>query len=292
VGHGEPSNADLGANIKPLFTEQSSFGLRALLATLVVAGLILADFRYNSLSTIRSFMDTVATPLYWVADTPARLLDWSDTHVRTRAQLLEDNEKLRRENLVHEGRSKQMAALRAENVRLRSLLNSAALLQDDVLVAELIGVSPDPMRHQLVLNKGAVDNVYIGQPLIDAEGLLGQVVEVGEISSRVLLITDATHSIPVQVNRNGVRAIAEGTGSLGTLEVHHVAATTDVEEGDLLVTSGLGGRFPVGYPVAVVSKVERDPGQPFATVEAKPSAALDRSRYVLLIFSARNDSGE
>jgi rod shape-determining protein MreC len=262
------------------------------LALLVIAGLILADFRYNSLSSARYLMDTVAAPLYWIAGTPARLVDWGDTNVRTRGELLEGNEKLRRENLVLEGRSKQMAALRAENVRLRSLLNSAALLQDDVLVAELIGVSPDPMRHQLVLNKGVTDDVYVGQPLIDADGLLGQVVEVSEISSRVLLITDATHSIPVQVNRNGVRAIAEGTGSLGTLEVHHVAATTDVEEGDLLVTSGLGGRFPVGYPVAVVSKVERDPGQPFATVEAKPSAALDRSRYVLLVFSAKNEAGE
>jgi rod shape-determining protein MreC len=114
---------------------------------------------------------------------------------------------------------------------------------------------------------------------------MGQVVEVGLSNSRVLLITDATHSIPVQVNRNGVRAIAEGTGSLGTLEIRHVSATTDIREGDLLVTSGLGGRFPVGYPVAVVSEVERDPGQAFARILAVPSAALDRSRHVLLVFT-------
>jgi rod shape-determining protein MreC len=114
---------------------------------------------------------------------------------------------------------------------------------------------------------------------------MGQVVEVGVSNSRVLLITDATHSIPVQVNRNGVRAIAEGTGSLGTLEIRHVSATTDIREGDLLVTSGLGGRFPVGYPVAVVSVVERDPGQAFARILAVPSAALDRSRHVLLVFT-------
>lgn len=260
--------------------------MRSLLAVLVVVGLITADLRFNSLSSTRSVLDTVLTPLFWVADIPSRIQDWGSTNVRTRGQLLEENEKLSRENLVLEGRALQMAALRAENLRLRSLLNSAALLQDDVLVAELIGVSPDPMRHQLVLNKGAAAGVYEGQPLIDADGLLGQVVAVGEFSSRVLLITDATHSIPVQVNRNGVRAIAEGIGALGTLEIHHVAATTDIEEGDLLVTSGLGGRFPVGYPVANVSKVERDPGQPFAIVEARPSAALDRSRYVLLVFTA------
>jgi rod shape-determining protein MreC len=206
--------------------------------------------------------------------------------VQSRSQLLEENARLRRENLVLQGRSHQMASLQAENVRLRALLNSSALLRDDVLVAELIGVSPDPMRHLLVLNKGEQDGVFVGQPLIDADGLLGQIVEVSSISSRAMLITDATHSIPVQVNRNGVRAIAEGTGVLGMLEVHHVAATTDIREGDLLVTSGLGGRFPVGYPVAVVSEVERDPGQPFARIVARPSAALDRSRHVLLVFTA------
>jgi rod shape-determining protein MreC len=252
----------------------------------VVVGLITADLRYNNLETARSLLDRVVAPIYWIAGIPVRVLDWGNANIQSRDQLLDDNEKLSRENLVLEGRSAQMAALRAENARLQSLLNSSALLQDDVLVAELIGVSPDPMRHQLVLNKGASEDVYVGQPLIDADGLLGQVVAVSENSSRVLLITDATHSIPVQVNRNGVRAIAEGTGMLGKLEIHHVAATTDIEEGDLLVTSGLGGRFPAGYPVAVVNRVERDPGQSFATVEARPSAALDRSRYVLLVFTA------
>ncbi|MEH6580368.1 MAG: rod shape-determining protein MreC [Halioglobus sp.] len=272
--------------------EQSSLGLRALLSALIVAGLITADYRYNSLETTRSLMDRLAAPIYWVADIPTRVLGWGNTNIQSRSQLLDENEKLSRENLILEGRSHQMAALRAENVRLRSLLNSTALLQDDVLVAELIGVSPDPIRHQLVLNKGARDNVYTGQPLIDAGGLMGQVVAVSEYSSRALLITDATHSIPLQVNRSGVRVIAEGTGALGTLEIHHVAATTDIEEGDLLVTSGLGGRFPVGYPVAVVSKIERDPGQSFATVEARPSAALDRSRYVLLVFTAESGVAE
>ncbi|MDP4789893.1 MAG: rod shape-determining protein MreC [Haliea sp.] len=270
--------------MKPLFLKESHLGLRLLVAALVVVGLIAADLRYNNLDRTRAVLDTLVAPIIWVADIPARLGQWQNTHIRTRARLVEDNARLQRENLLLQGRSLQMASLQAENTRLRGLLNSTTMLRSDVLVAELIGVSPDPMRHQLVLNKGASDGVYVGQPLIDADGLMGQVVEVGEVTSRVLLLTDLTHSVPVQVNRNGVRAIAEGTGSLDALEVQHISATTDIREGDLLVSSGLGGRFPVGYPIAEVVLVQRDPGQPFARVLARPSAALNRSRHVLLVF--------
>ncbi|NND68800.1 MAG: rod shape-determining protein MreC [Halioglobus sp.] len=273
--------------MKPLFVKESSLGWRTLVALVVVVGLIFADLRLNNLDNGRALLNTLATPIYWLADLPSRLLDWSDDNVRSRGDLLEDNERLQRENLILQGRSLQMASLQAENVRLRALLNSTALLRDDVLVAELLGVSPDPARHQLVLNKGVADGVFIGQPLIDADGLMGQIVEVSGGQSRALLITDATHSVPVQINRNGVRAIAEGTSALGSLEIHHVSATTDIKEGDLLVTSGLGGRFPVGYPVAVVTDVERDPGEPFARVSAVPTAALDRSRHVLLVFTSK-----
>ena len=263
-----------------------------MLAILVILGLITADLRYNRLETTRSLLATLGTPVYWVADLPLRLRDWSDKYLHSPLALAEENERLHRANLILQGRSQQMASLQAENVRLRALLNSSALLRDDVLVAELIGVSPDPVRHQLVINKGLADGVFVGQPLIDADGLMGQIVEVSAISSRALLITDATHSIPVQVNRNGVRAIAEGTGSLGALEIRHVSATTDIELGDLLVTSGLGGRFPEGYPVAVVTEIERDPGRAFARVVARPSAALDRSRHVLLVFSTQDQRGD
>jgi rod shape-determining protein MreC len=257
----------------------------------VVVGLIVADLHYNKLQAGRAVLDTLASPIFWVANLPTRLAEWSGTRIQSRTQLLEDNERLRRENLVLQGRSQQMASLQGENVRLRKLLNSSALVRDDVLVAELIGVSPDPEKLQLVLDKGERDGVFVGQPLIDADGLMGQIVEVSSGTSRALLITDVTHSVPVQVNRNGVRAIAEGTGALGTLEVRHVSSTTDIQEGDLLVTSGLGGRFPEGYPVAVVTEVERDQGEPFARVMAVPSAALDRTRHVLLVFTPHPSQG-
>ncbi len=239
----------------------------------------------------RAFLSAIALPFYWVVDLPSRLTNWGRESLVDRDTLLNENSRLRSQSLLLEAKVQQMAALRAENVRLRALLNSSALLQDDVLVAELIGISPDPARHLVLLNKGSADGVFLGQPLIDAQGLMGQVIEVASHSARVLLVTDSTHAIPVQVNRNGFRAIAEGVGRLDLLELRHVASTEDIQVGDLLVSSGLGGRFPVGYPVAVITEVMQDPGQAFARVRAEPSAALNRSRHVLLVFT-RNGGAE
>ncbi|MNZ34856.1 Cell shape-determining protein MreC [compost metagenome] len=172
-------------------------------------------------------------------------------------------------------------------MRLRELLNSSALVNEKVEVAELIGVDPNPFTHRILINKGERDGVFLGQPVLDARGLMGQVVELMPYTSRVLLLTDTTHSIPVQVNRNGLRAIASGTGNPERLELRHVADTADIKEGDLLVSSGMGQRFPAGYPVATVNEVIHDSGQPFAIVRAIPTAALNRSRYMLLVFSDR-----
>lgn len=165
------------------------------------------------------------------------------------------------------------------------MLNSSALVNEKVEVAELIGMDPNPFTHRIIINKGERDGVILGQPVLDARGLMGQVVELMPYTSRVLLLTDTTHSIPVQVNRNGLRAIASGTGNPERLELRHVADTADIKEGDLLVSSGLGQRFPAGYPVATVKEVIHDSGQPFAIVRAVPTAALNRSRYLLLVFS-------
>ncbi|MEL7043542.1 MAG: rod shape-determining protein MreC [Pseudomonadota bacterium] len=270
--------------MKPLFIKESHLGTKLALAFTLVAILLVADLRYNGLAGLRSVVDTGLTPVYWIADIPSAISSWRDNTIRSRSRLIDDNDRLRRENLVLQGRSQQFASLQADNARLRALLNSTALLRDDVLVTEIIGVSPDPARHQFILDKGFEADVYEGQALIDASGLMGQVFEVGTTTSRVLLITDPTHSVPVQINRNGVRAVAEGVGSLDQLTIHHVAATTDIRVGDLLVTSGLGGRFPIGYPVAQVNAVERRPGEAFARVTAMPTAELDRVRHVLLVF--------
>ncbi|WP_206019886.1 rod shape-determining protein MreC [Pseudomaricurvus alkylphenolicus] len=247
--------------------------------------LILLNVYTDLLDPVRARLANITTPVYWLVDLPGRGVDWVQESLATRSRLQEENAAMKAELLIHKRKLQQMASLAAENVRLRRLLNSAEKVPHRVLVAELIGVSSDPLTHRVVVNKGSRDGVFLGQPLLDAQGLMGQVVEVSDYSAQVLLITDASHALPVQINRNGVRAVAEGTGDLYRLDLRHLANTVDVRQGDLLVSSGLGQRFPVGYPVAEVVAVIRDPGKPFSRVEARPMAQLNRSRHVLLVFS-------
>lgn len=246
---------------------------------------MLVDARLDVLKPVRSNLGMVLTPLYWLGDLPVRI--WSDTAqlFSSRTDLLAENEALRADTLLMQRRLQKLATLTEQNVRLRELLNSSALIDDRVLVAELIGIDPNPHTHRVLINKGSSSGVILGQPVLDARGVMGQVVEVMPYTSRVLLITDSNHSLPVQVNRNGLRAIASGTGDLESIELRYVTDSADIREGDLLVTSGMGQRFPVGYPVAVVSEVQRNTGQPFTQIEALPAANLNRSRYLLLVFS-------
>ncbi|MHC5351238.1 rod shape-determining protein MreC [Metapseudomonas furukawaii] len=249
------------------------------------AALMVVDARFDTLKPLRSQMGLVLTPFYWTADLPVRVWDGVSDQFTSRSTLIAENEKLKAEALLMQRRLQKLATLTEQNVRLRELLNSSALVDEKVLVGELIGVDPNPFTHRILIDKGEKDGVFLGQPVLDARGLMGQVVEVMPYTARVLLLTDTTHSIPVQVNRNGLRAIASGTGNPERLELRHVADTADIKEGDLLVSSGLGQRFPAGYPVATVKEVIHDSGQPFAIVRAVPTAALNRSRYMLLVFT-------
>lgn len=250
------------------------------LAFLLIAG----HLRWGWLQAVESRLSLLATPFYWLADVPYRVGDWSRHSLQDWRSLQAENTELRNEQLILNAKVTKMAALAAENARLRQLLNSSAHVDDSVLIAELVAVAPDPLRHIVVINKGADAGVYVGQAVIDGHGLVGQVIEVSRYFSRVLQVSDSTHAVPVQVNRNGVRAIAEGTGLSDELQLSHVAASTDIKAGDLLVTSGMGGGFPPGYPVAVVTAISEGEGQSFLKVTAKPAALLDQSRHLLLIF--------
>ncbi len=259
--------------------------MRLLVLVVLSVALMVVDARFEALKPVRSQMGLVLTPFYWLAEMPVRLWEGATAQIASRDNLMAENEKLKAEALLMQRRLQKLAALTEQNVRLRELLNSSALVDDRVLVGELIGVDPNPYTHRILIDKGERDGVFLGQPVLDARGLMGQVVEVMPYTSRVMLLTDTTHSIPVQVNRNGLRAIASGTGNPERLELRHVADTADIREGDLLVSSGLGQRFPTGYPVATVKEVIHDSGQPFAIVRAVPTAALNRSRYLLLVFT-------
>ncbi|WP_446443819.1 rod shape-determining protein MreC [Pseudomonas sp. 1176_21] len=260
-------------------------GVHLLVLVVLSIALMVVDARFTLLKPLRSQMALVLMPSYTISDFPQRMWQGVASQFGSRTELIAENEKLKTEALLLQGRLQKLAALTEQNVRLRELLNSSALVNEKVEVAELIGVDPNPFTHRILINKGERDGVVLGQPVLDARGLMGQVVELMPYTSRVLLLTDTTHSIPVQVNRNGLRAIASGTGNPERLELRHVADTADIKEGDLLVSSGLGQRFPAGYPVATVREVIHDSGQPFAIVRAVPTAALNRSRYMLLVFS-------
>jgi rod shape-determining protein MreC len=232
------------------------------------------------------------TPLYYVAELPVRAWDTVYLQLTSRADLIAENERLRAEALLAKRKLQKLAALTEQNVRLRELLNSSELLDERVLVAELIGVDPNAFSQRILIDRGERDGVFLGQPVLDATGLMGQVVEVMPFTSRVLLITDVSHSLPVQVNRNGLRAIASGTGSSEWLELRHVGDTADIRVDDIVVSSGLGQRFPAGYPVGRVTHVNTDSSQPFAEVRVQPTAQLNRSRYLLLVFSPESAYGD
>jgi rod shape-determining protein MreC len=247
-----------------------------------------ADSRFDYISRLRYYTGIAVTPLHYVANLPGRALDSMRGSVRSRDELATENESLREQLLMQQYQLQKLEYLTAENERLNALLKASAIVEEEVVRVQLIGVSPDPFSKRILINKGSSENVYVGQPVIDAFGLMGQVVEVQLQSSWVLLITDPQHGTPVLVNRNGLRAIAYGTrDNFHQLTLNDVPNTADIEEGDLLFTSGLGQKFPPGYPVGVVTSIYHDPGKPFADVIATPTAQIDRSRNLLLVFENR-----
>lgn len=255
------------------------------MAVILSIGIMVEDRRHHHLDVLRSTLSVIVYPLHYLASLPRTLGRAVEGRLAEEAELREQNEALRRGNLVLKARLQRFEALEAENMRLRDLLGSSFKIGDRVLIAELMSVDLDPYRQQVMINKGGSSGVFAGQPVLDANAVMGQVVRVNPLSSTVLMITDASHSLPVQINRNGLRTVAAGTGLINRLELPHLPNNADVKVGDLLVTSGLGGHFPPGYPVARVAEVRREPGKPFATVIANPTARLDRSREVLLVWT-------
>ncbi|MDL2193205.1 rod shape-determining protein MreC [Shewanella algae] len=267
--------------MKPIFVRGISNQFRLTLAVVMSVILLVANDR---LEPARQSMASLLSPLQYLANVPGELLDWSAQSLATRDMLEQQNKELLRQQLLMSERLQRFEHLRQENQRLRELLGSPVHMDSRKMVAEVMEVASDPFHHYVVINHGSRNGVFVGQPVVDAQGVVGQVVQVSELTARVLLLSDPKHGLPVRITRNDVRLIANGIGELDEIELRHVAKSTDIKVGDLLVTSGLGNRFPEGYPVARVISVSRDDGQSYLKVTAQPLAALDRIRYLLLIW--------
>lgn len=270
--------------MKPLFARGPYNTLRLLVFILLSLGLMTLD-RQQHLDSVRSTLSLLVYPVQYTVDLPFRMGTWVSDSLTFRSRLLHENAELRSESLVQGVQLQKLGSLANENERLRALLQSSAKVRQDTRVAELLAVDLDPFRREIIINKGSLHGVVPGLPLIDAYGLMGQIIHVNPLSSMALLITDPSHAVPVQIDRNGLRALALGTGVPDRLDLPYVPTDADIQVGDLLVTSGLGGRFPPDYPVAKVVSVEHDPGLIFAKIRAEPTARLEHNREVLLVLS-------
>ncbi len=269
---------------RPLFPKGPGLGLKALTLCLLALGTILTDQRSDSLQRVRDGLTWVLQPVLWAAGVPSSVAH-SVEHLQTRESLMRDNQVLAENQMLLQSRLQKMDALEMDNRRLRELLSSSAQLEEHVLIAEILSASQDPYRQQIVLDKGARDGVYKGQALVDAEGVMGQVVEISPASSIALLLTDPNHGIPVEINRTGLQTIVLGRGDGQNLSLPYLPGTADVQVGDLLVSSSLGGRFPAGYPVGRITELKHEPGEHFMEALATPAAHLNQGRQALLVWS-------
>jgi len=268
-----------------LFSTGSSIKLRFLLALLLAVVLIATDQYTDKLKPVRSALSVLVYPVRYIVDLPSQLLRDIDQQFGSYQHLLDDNKQLKQQAFINNVKLLKFAALETENIRLRSLLDSSFTLGEQFLIAELMSVNLAIYEHTVVVNKGSRFDVHDGQAVLDAHGVVGQVMNTSLLSSEIILITDPNHAIPVQVNRNGLQTVAVGTGKINQLSLPFLSNNTDIVIGDLLVTSGLGGTFPQGYPVAVIESIVKQPGKPFAVIQAKPSAFLNSSREFLIVWN-------
>jgi len=271
--------------MSPIFKHGPSPQHRLLLVLFCSGLLIFFDHAIGSFETSRGYLQSLVSPLQYLATAPKKMMSWTGENLSSRSKLIEENQQYKIEKLLLKEQLMKLETLEKENNRLRLLLSSPLRQKTKKMVAEVISVDSDPYTHQIVINRGANDGVYEGQPVIDDQGIVGQVQNVGTISSRVILITDVTHAVPVRINRNGVRLIASGMGQVDKLTHNFVPHSYDVEVGDKLVTSGLGGKYPEGYPISEVLHVNKDETRAFSQIYSKPVAKIDRLRYLLLLWT-------
>jgi rod shape-determining protein MreC len=268
--------ATLSSDSRPIIARGPSLVARLLFLGAISIGIMALDHRQKYLDVARGWLSTAVYPLQAAVQTPFQAWDWLTGSVSDRTRLKTQNEELHAQL--------RMAALAQENQQLRAIREASGTLQLRSLVTEIMRVDLDPYRHRVLINHGAKDGLYKGQAVLNADGVFGQITRVGQFAAEAIMITDAGHATPVRLNRTGLRTIAYGTSNFNKLNLPYITGDADVKVGDLLVTSGLGGIFPAGYPVAEISQVKRDPAQTFATVEAKPLVHMDQAHELLLVW--------
>ena len=275
----------LSSDSRPIIGRGPPLGATLFFLGVISVIVMVLDHRGGYLDTARLWMSAAANPIYTVVQTPGQLWRWITGSFADRSQLRTENAQLTEQLRIARTQLLRFESLNEENRRLREIREASKGVSERTLIAEIISVSVNPFRHMVVINKGADEGVFRGQPVLDAFGVVGQVMQVGKTTATLILITDAEHAVPIQVNRNGIRSIAMGTGEAAKLSLPYLTVESDVRKGDLLVSSGLDAIFPAGYPVATVTRVERNSADTFALVEAKPLAQLDRDREVLLLWA-------
>jgi len=275
---------ELSHDSRPIIGRGPPLGATFLTLAVASIALMVADKRYDQLAQVREWLSSAVYPVQVAVDLPFRAWDWVTGSFADRSRLRQENLELTARVRLANLQLQRFAALEDENLRLRDMRANSAGVAERVLVAAILNVDLDPFRHRVLLDKGAADGVFKGQAVLDAEGIFGQVTQVHARTAEVILISDAEHAIPVQSNRSGLRTIAVGTGDSDRLSLPFVTVESDLKVGDLLISTGIGGVFPRGYPVAEVTRVERSPAATFAVVDARPTARLERNREVLLVW--------
>ena len=275
---------ELSHDSRPIIGRGPPLGAAFVTLAALSVGLMVADVRYDQLGRVRGWLDTAAYPVQVAIDFPGRAWGWLTGSFADRERLRRENLELSAKLRLADLQLQRLEALDAENARLREMRSNSARVAKRVMVASIMNVDLDPFRHRVLLDRGSTDGVFKDQAVLDAHGIFGQVSRVNAHTAEVILISDAAHAIPVQSNRSGVRTIAVGTGDPDRLLLPFVTVDADIRKDDLLVSTGMGGVFPPGYPVGRVTRVERSAKATFAIVEARPTAALDRDREVLLVW--------
>ena len=258
--------------------------VRVMVLVALSVALMLVDHRTQQLERLRNILLTAVYPIMFISTIPQEVIRGITGSMETSDNLQTDNESLRQENLLLRSRLEKLHSLEADNRRLKRLLGQSDQIAEHVLLAELVEVSLEPYTQKISLNKGSSDDVYVGQPVINGDGVIGQVVHTSQFQSTVTLLTDPGSAIPVMVMRNGLRGVLFGTGVRNKLAMPYLTADADIRIGDLLISSGMGGRFPTGYPVATVTEVRQEQSDEFLTINTLPVTQLDHGREVLLIW--------